>query len=144
MVASWVRARVREARSAASSASLRSFSAFRRAFSARSAAALRSASALAFLASWAAFWKAACSRVWRLWSRASCWDASAEAATALARFVPASSEPRVGISMVSVTGSAFAGPAAPATAMVPRTPPATPARSASFEALRRGFRWLGM
>ena len=51
----------------------------------------------------------------------------------------------VGISMVSVTGSAaFAGPAAPATARVLRTPPATPARSAIFDALRRGFRWLGM
>jgi hypothetical protein len=46
--------------------------------------------------------------------------------------------------MVSVTGSAFAGPAAPATAMVLRKPPATPARIAILEALRRGFRWLGM
>ncbi|GAA3392375.1 hypothetical protein GCM10017752_29050 [Streptomyces roseoviridis] len=51
----------------------------------------------------------------------------------------------MGISrVVSVTGSAFAGAAAPATAMVLKTPPATPARNASFEALRRGFRWLGM
>jgi len=44
----------------------------------------------------------------------------------------------------AVTGSAWAGPAAAATAMVLRTPPATPARSAVFEAFRRGFRWLGM
>ncbi len=93
VVESRVRSSLREARVAASAASWRSFSALRRAFSARSASALRSASAFAFLASWAAFLRAACSRLWRLWSRASCWDASAEAATALARLVPTSREP---------------------------------------------------
>ncbi|SCD72568.1 hypothetical protein GA0115246_105173 [Streptomyces sp. SolWspMP-sol7th] len=52
---------------------------------------------------------------------------------------------RVGISMVSVTGSAAeAEPVAPATASVPSTPLATPARRAMREALRRGFRWLGI
>ncbi|CAM5475318.1 hypothetical protein GCM10010298_46130 [Streptomyces microflavus] len=65
--------------------------------------------------------------------------ACAEAATAVESPVV-----MVGISIVWVTGSAWAGPAAPATAMVLRTPPATPARSADFEARWRGFRWLGM
>ncbi|GAA2529287.1 hypothetical protein GCM10010295_07990 [Streptomyces intermedius] len=52
----------------------------------------------------------------------------------------------MGISMVSVTGSAaVAALALPATAMVLRTPPATPARSAMVDVLRRrGFRWLRM
>ncbi|GGY50518.1 hypothetical protein GCM10010342_42260 [Streptomyces anulatus] len=53
----------------------------------------------------------------------------AEAATAVEK-----PDVIVGISIVWVTGSAWAGPAAPATAMVLRTPPATPARSADFEA----------
>ncbi|CAM5661797.1 hypothetical protein SAVIM40S_00985 [Streptomyces avidinii] len=53
---------------------------------------------------------------------------------------------RTGISsVVSATGSADGDAlAVPAMARVLRTPPATPARTASFEALRRGFRWLGM
>ncbi|MEU3900207.1 MULTISPECIES: hypothetical protein [unclassified Streptomyces] len=47
--------------------------------------------------------------------------------------------------MVCVTGSAaLAELDAPATARVLRTPPATPARIAMVDALRRGFRWLRM
>ncbi|GGZ95433.1 hypothetical protein GCM10010344_74330 [Streptomyces bluensis] len=51
----------------------------------------------------------------------------------------------VGSSIVWVTGSAaYADADAPATATLPRMPPATPARIAIVEALRRGFRWLRM
>ena len=108
---------------------LASFSAF--------SAALCSASVLAFLAVSAALTAAAFSWACRARLRATCWVASADSAAPLA-----SPEVSVGISMVEVTGSAFAGAAADATAMVLRTPPATPARRATLDALRRGFRWL--
>lgn len=128
-----VRAVEREARSAASALALAAASAF------FLASALRTASALAFLAVLAAVAAAASSWACVCRSWATCCVAWADAATAVE-----SPEVMVGISMVWVTGSAWAGPAAPATAMVLRTPPATPARSAVFEAFRRGFRWLGM
>lgn len=128
-----VRSAVREARSAASALALAAASAF------FLASSLRTASALAFLAALAAVVAAASSWACVSRSSATCCVASADAAT-----VVESPAVMVGISMVWVTGSAWAGPAAPATAMVLRTPPATPARSAVFEAFRRGFRWLGM
>ena len=130
-----VRSAEREARSAASAFALASASAF-----ALASAAFCSASSLAFLASLAALDAAAS---WAAWS----WRSAATVlvAWAVAAAVVARSPVSVGISMVSVTGwAALAGAAAPASAMVLSTPPATPARSETFEALRRGFRWLGM
>jgi hypothetical protein len=51
----------------------------------------------------------------------------------------------LGISVPTMAGAAaLAEPAAVATASVPRTPLATPARIAIVDALRRGFRWLRM
>lgn len=128
-----VRAVEREARSAASALALAAASAFFLASALRTASALAVLAVLAAVAAAASSWACVC----RSW--ATCCVAWADAATAVE-----SPEVMVGISMVWVTGSAWAGPAAPATAMVLRTPPATPARSAVFEAFRRGFRWLGM